>query len=137
MKKCLFPIDAYVVWCLTWLKNLGRYLLQTFSQYKYYKYRVGVWDHQFNPFMHLEKHWLFRNSIASKVQRCYLFPKQNCWITWHRPTKINDLVIKWKREYAFKSRHNLLGISFGLNFRRVLLKSIDSFETLASKGQRW
>ena len=45
---------------------------------------VGVWDHQFNPFMHLEKHWLFRNSIASKVQRCYLFPKQNCWLTLQR-----------------------------------------------------
>ena len=26
VKKCLFPIDAYVVWCPTWLKNLGRYL---------------------------------------------------------------------------------------------------------------
>ena len=27
VKKCLFPIDAYVVWCPTWSKNLGRYLV--------------------------------------------------------------------------------------------------------------
>ena len=27
MKKCLFPINAYVVWCPTWTKNLGRYLV--------------------------------------------------------------------------------------------------------------
>ena len=26
MKKCLFLIDAYVVWCPTWSKNLGKYL---------------------------------------------------------------------------------------------------------------
>ena len=29
VKKCLFPIDAYMVWCPTWSKNLGRYLIQT------------------------------------------------------------------------------------------------------------
>ena len=27
MKKCLFPIDALVVWCPTWSKNLGRSLV--------------------------------------------------------------------------------------------------------------
>ena len=27
MKKCLFPIDAYVVWCPTWSKNLLRSLV--------------------------------------------------------------------------------------------------------------
>ena len=27
--KCLFPIDAYVVRCPTWSKNLGRYLIRT------------------------------------------------------------------------------------------------------------
>ena len=32
VKKCLFPIDAYVVWCQTWSKNLGRYLLQSAKQ---------------------------------------------------------------------------------------------------------
>ena len=26
MKKYLFPIDALVVWCPTWSKNIGRYL---------------------------------------------------------------------------------------------------------------
>ena len=26
VKKCLFPIDAYVVWCPTWSKSFGRYL---------------------------------------------------------------------------------------------------------------
>ena len=30
MKKCLFPIDAYVVWYPTWSKNLGRYLIRIF-----------------------------------------------------------------------------------------------------------
>ena len=33
-EKCLFPIDAYVVWCPTWSKNLGRYLLQLLTAYK-------------------------------------------------------------------------------------------------------
>ena len=27
-EKCLFPIDAYMVWCPTWSKNLWRYLLR-------------------------------------------------------------------------------------------------------------
>ena len=30
--KCLFLIDAYVVWYPTWSKNLGRYLLLTFPR---------------------------------------------------------------------------------------------------------
>ena len=29
MKKYLFSIYAYVVWCPTWSKNLGQYLLKT------------------------------------------------------------------------------------------------------------
>ena len=30
--NCLFPIDAYMVWCPTWSKNLGRYLLDNISK---------------------------------------------------------------------------------------------------------
>ena len=30
MKKCLFPIDALVVWCPTWSKNLGGFLIYLF-----------------------------------------------------------------------------------------------------------
>ena len=29
--KCLFPIDAYVFWCPTWSKNLGRYLVTMYA----------------------------------------------------------------------------------------------------------
>ena len=29
MKTCLFPIYAYMVWCSTWSKNLGRSLTET------------------------------------------------------------------------------------------------------------
>ena len=27
VKKCLFPLDAYILWCPTWSKNLWRYLI--------------------------------------------------------------------------------------------------------------
>ena len=33
VKKYLFPIDAYMVWCPTWSKNLGRYLLYVHWQW--------------------------------------------------------------------------------------------------------
>ena len=35
MKKCLFPLDAYMVLCQTWSKNLGRTLLMVITYRNY------------------------------------------------------------------------------------------------------
>ena len=48
-EKCLFPIDALVVWCSTWSKNLGRSLLNTHlisdvEDFRWNPFSWGSWD---------------------------------------------------------------------------------------------
>ena len=49
VKKCLFPIDAIVVWCPTWSKKLGQSL--------FVAHQVHIFS-----FRHLEEHYWKKNS---------------------------------------------------------------------------
>ena len=42
VKKCLFPIDALVVWCPTWSKNLGRTLVRILPRYIFLSWMTSI-----------------------------------------------------------------------------------------------
>ena len=91
-EKCLFPINALLVWCPTWSKSLGRSLLQML-------WKLGI-----------------HTTMEAETRKCYFNSITNsCYSLWPSP-----VLSLWEQFSTVclcdSSRHSLYFLTFPVGF---------------------
>ena len=105
MKKCFFPIDALVVWCPTWSKNLERSLI-----YLFVKIMFKVFELRKELRAHVICALKLKDNFAKKtVQFFSIFP---AFLSW-KPVVPRKL--KWKLQSKFQAIEKFCCFAFEYN----------------------
>ena len=110
MKKCLFPLDALVVWCPTWSTNLGRSLTQGY-----------LW---LPPYDLTEKHLAGPNFF-------FFFQKNTLWHSFHI-TVIPSGLLSFLPNYCHSFHISVIPFEFCHSFR--IIQRITNSTNYSSKS---